>query len=110
MPRFLLPSNSNMALRIGQLNCNRSSLVKANLIDKILPDLDICLLQEPNTVRKRLGNYGRGFQMIGWSDGDTRPRAAIVARSSLPLWFAPQFSNRDTATAILQHNLSLIHI
>ena len=101
-----------------QLNCNKSRATSTCLTQLLAEGRNqIALLQEPHEFKCSLTNLDPSLaklHVVG--GGEERIRAAIVANSNLPLWFASKYSTADMATAVLKRHrqkdvfLSLIHI
>ena len=51
-----------------------------------------------------------GFQVLQMGNADSRPRAAIIAKPHLNLWYDSRFSDADMVVGIIQYNNKQVFI
>ena len=89
-------------LKILQLNCHKSKAAISNLRNELMKDNDVALIQEPHTYDNEVKGL-TGLQVLQAGDPDNRPRAAIVAKTHVNLWFDSRFSDADMVVGIMQY-------
>ena len=98
-----------MPIKCVQLNCHKSKAVTANLRNDLLIGIDVAMLQEPHTYKNTITGLGNSNVMHG-ADPGSRPRAALVASNHANIWFEKEFSDRDTAVAIIKDGNTEVYL
>ena len=96
-------------LKCIQLNCHKSKAAVANLRNELMCDIDVGLIQEPHTYDNDVKGLA-GFQVLHAGDADHRPRAAIIAKQHVNIWFDRRFSDADTVVGIVKYGDKQIFI
>ena len=94
-------ATSVLSLACVQLNMHNASLAAVQLSQRLGEDHALAFISEPYTAFGKIVTLPLGYTIFPQVPMDPAPRAGLVIPNHLPAVFLPQFSNRDSAAALI---------